>query len=395
MILKRYKEGFALTLLCLSLSSVISSTAQATTHINPAIDRSYLGTGIDSASGELQGNCISGDRVETGNSAVNLALHNASSASQSIEEVKGSISADVNLGLFAAGASVSMHTRLEENSNTASFVYRVRYRAGTETLENRDTTALGLSVQGQAESQIRDVCGDEFIDSVELGSDLYLVTQMQFSSKAEYEKFVTEIRVRVLFWSRTDTISSETYAHAANGVYSVKAVSTVALPGAITTILGGSGEKYCHVASNDMPSCVAAANDVLDYLIGSNSSYRSYLEDTNNLTVIGFNSMPYDKAGHFELATGSLSILPALEGLQNQLMTALTDNRVKQNITKAYGAVISSQQADYQGLLAQINDNILVLEAALDDCRNTPVVDSCQIVTDNALAQLIAVDVDI
>jgi hypothetical protein len=91
-----------------------------------------------------------------------------------------------------------MHTRLEENSNTASFVYRVRYRTGVRTLENRDYTALGLSVQGQSESQIRDVCGDEFIDSVELGSDLYLVTQMQFSSTEEYEKFITEIRIRVL-----------------------------------------------------------------------------------------------------------------------------------------------------------------------------------------------------
>jgi hypothetical protein len=391
MITKRYIGGFALTALYLSLSTAV----QATTHINPSINDTYLGTGIDSVSGLLQGNCISGDSVAAGNTAVNLGLQNATTASQSINEVQGSLSADVNLGLFAAGATVSMHTRLEDNSNTASMVYRVRYRAGTKTLENRAYTTQGSSVQGQTPEQIRDACGDEFIDSVELGSDLYLVMQMQFSSKADYEKFVTQIRVRVLFWSHTETISSETYEFAANGVYSVKAVSTVPLPADITAILGSSGEKYCNLDSNSMVLCVTAANGVLDYLIGSSSNYRSHFDNPENIKVIGFNSMPYDKAGHFEIASSAPTISPALAGLHDQLITLLTDNRVKQNITKAYGAVPGPQQANFQGLLSQINSNITVLEAALVNCRNTPVLASCQIETDSAVAQLIAVDVDI
>lgn len=391
MIIKRYKGGFALSVICL----LLSGTVQATSHINPTIDSSDLGTGIDSVTGLLQGHCISGDWVQTGNKRVTLGLQNTITASQSINEIQGRLSADVNLGLFAGGATVSMHTRMEDNSNTASFVYRVRYRAGTYSVENRDYTALGLSVQGQTPEQISAACGDEFIDSVELGSDLYLVTQMQFASKSEYEKFVTQIRVRVLFWSRTETISDETYAVAQHGVYSVKAVSTVPLPADITAILGGAGEKYCNVDSNDMPLCVSAANDVLDYLVGSSSHYHSYLNNSANLTVTGFNSMPYAKGGHFALAGDSSGQLPALEGIQNQLMVALTDNLKKQNITTAYGAVPGPGQANFLALLSQINTNITVLEAALDNCRQHPAVESCQSATDNALAQLISVNIDI
>ncbi|MFT4928124.1 MAG: hypothetical protein ACI8WB_004241 [Phenylobacterium sp.] len=398
MIIKRFKGGFALTVLYLSLSALylsLSAPALATSHINPAIDSSDLGSGINSSTGQLQGNCISGDLVEKGNTTVNLGLQHATTASQSIEEIDGSVSADVNLGLFAGGATVTMHTRLEENNNTASTVYRVRYRAGTQTIENRNMTTLGLSVQGQSAAQIGDACGDEFIDSVTLGSDLYLVTQMQFSSTEDYQKYVTKIKVRVLFWSRTDTITTETYDLAQDGVYSVQAISTVPLPAAITAILGGQGEKYCHVDSTNLPLCVTAANDVLDYLVGINSTYRSYLDNPAKLTVIGFNSMPYDQAGHFALASDSISIDSALEGLQNQLMSALTDNRQKQNVVKAYGAVAGPQQADFHTLNNTLTDNINGLETALDNCRNNQLLASCQSATDSALGALVVVDIDI
>ena len=76
-------------------------------------------------------------------------------------------------------------------------------------------------------------------------------------------------------------------------------------------------------------------------------------------------------------------------------MNALTDNLTKQNIVKAYGAVPGDQQADFHALNNTITDNIAVLQAALDNCRETPEVTSCQSATDSALAQLTEVNVDI
>jgi hypothetical protein len=144
-----------------------------------------------------------------------------------------------------------------------------------------------------------------------------------------------------------------------------------------------------------LPLCVTAANDVLDYLVGINSNYRSYLDNPAKLTVIGFNSMPYDQAGHFALASDSINIDPALEGLQNQLMSALTDNRQKQNVVKAYGAVAGPQQADFHALNNTLTDNINALETALDNCRTNQLLASCQSATDSALGALVVVDIDI
>ena len=374
------------------LSLLLAFNTKANTYINPAVTKAHLGMGIDSATGKLKGNCINGEINHYQNESINLSLESAVTAEQSLEDFQGTFKGDVNLGLFGAGATVDVHIRIAENENSASLVYHIKYRAGSKVIENRDYTALGTSMHGKPISEISDTCGDEFIDSVELGNDLYFTTQMHFSSKEELRKFVTKIRVRVLFWTSTTTITSETYNYAASGIYAVKAISNAPLPSAITDVLGSSGEKYCRVIEIEMGQCVSAANTVLDYLLGTNSEYRDHLTNPSNLQIIKFTSMPYDKAAHFELQTEPGIIDPALRTLENTLMTELNENQVKHNVATAY--------ADRYGLkgdilVDQLNDNIDILQGALATCADTLSVATCQSATDSALADIEDVNIDI
>ena len=93
--------------------------AQANSYINPAITTSHLGQGIDSATGQLKGRCIEGDEHHYKNQTVDLNLESAMTAQQSLDDFQGSIKGDVNLGLFAAGATVSVHIQIAESENTA------------------------------------------------------------------------------------------------------------------------------------------------------------------------------------------------------------------------------------------------------------------------------------
>jgi hypothetical protein len=226
---------------------------------------------------------------------------------------------------------------------------------------------------------------------MQLGSELYLVTQMTFASRDEYEEFVTKIKTRVLFWTSTTTIKNEFYQYTQNGVYSIKVLSTTPLPATISSILGASGRKYC--ATSAMAECVTAANDVLAYLF-DDSGYQSYLNDSENLAITRYHSAVYEKSGHYEYPAVQPVSVVAILALQTLLMNALSDNLAKQNIAQAYSEIPGVDQASYHTLLLQTNNNITLLEDALDACRANPTVASCQGITDTAIAQLVTIDIN-
>ena len=144
--------------------ALLSTTAQATKFVDPDADSSWLGQGVQSSSGALKGHCVTGTQQVFRNETVNLGYRSSKTAEQSLREVSGSVSASVNLGLFGGGVSVNMHTRLEENSNSASVVFRFRYNGKDISLQDRSLTALGQSMVGKTPSEIEDTCGDEYID---------------------------------------------------------------------------------------------------------------------------------------------------------------------------------------------------------------------------------------
>ncbi|NQZ10458.1 MAG: hypothetical protein HRT35_25170 [Algicola sp.] len=364
--------------------------AQATTYLDTEVQQDWLGRGIQSTSGLTKQTCVTGDWVERGNTSIAIKYQGSKTAMQSLNEMSGSVKGSVNLGLFAGSVSVSMHTRLEENENTASVVYRISYEGSDLSLENRTYTTLGNSMIGQSASAIQEVCGDEFIDHMQLGSELYLVAQMVFASKEEYEEYVTKVKVRVLFWTSTTTIKDEFYQYAQNGIYSLKVLSTSPLPAPISAIIGASGRKYCTTAA--IADCVTAANDIIAYLF-DDTGYQSYLRDNENLGITQYHSSVYESSGHYQYPAVQLVSVVGILALQTQLMDALSDNLFKQNIAEAYSANLGPDRSSYLTLLAQIDSNIALLEGALDACRANPTVASCQGIVDTAIAQLVTIDI--
>jgi hypothetical protein len=128
---------------CAVLMTVLSMPTYATNFIDPNAQTSWLGRGVQSTSGLIKDACVTGDWVAVNNQTLSLAYQSSRSASRSLREMSGSMGASVNLGLFGGGVSVHMHTRLEENQNTASVVYRLSYKSKQYTLQNRSLTPLG------------------------------------------------------------------------------------------------------------------------------------------------------------------------------------------------------------------------------------------------------------
>jgi hypothetical protein len=203
MLIKEIMPGLSLALVLAVATLSLAMPSQAITFIDPTAQNSWLGRGVQSSSGLLKNACVTGDWVEFNNQSMNLSYQDSKTASRSLREMSGNVGASVNLGLFGGGVSVHMHTRLEENENTASVVFRISYKSKQTTLHNRSLTTLGQSVVGQTPSQIEAVCGDEYVDHMQWGNELYFVTQMVFDNKEDYETFATKIKMRILFWTAT------------------------------------------------------------------------------------------------------------------------------------------------------------------------------------------------
>jgi hypothetical protein len=251
---------------------------------------------------------------------------------------------------------------------------------------------LGQSVVGQTPSQIEAVCGDEYIDHMQFGNELYFVTQMVFASREDYEKFVTKIKVRILFWTATETITDEFHQYAQAGRYSIKALSPNPLPQALVDAVGGDGELNCNPNSRvGMLPCVVASNTIMDYFLDPNG-YKSWLADENNLGVSTFSSSNYEKTGHSEYAGVAAPDTTDLTELQSQLIAALGWQYGLKNVIKAYADVPAPDQADYHGLLLDVDANIAALESAMSSCKANPVVSSCQAAIDTAIGALVVID---
>ena len=371
---------------------LLSKAAFATNFVEPDADTSWLGQGVQSSSGALKGKCLTGTVTDFHNETVNLGYRSNKSAMQSIREVSGSVSASVNLGLFGGSASVSMHTRTEENENTASVVFRFKYVGKDITLQDRTLTTIGQSMVGKTPTEIEDTCGDEYIDHMQLGNDLYFVMQMVFASKEEYEKFVTKIKVRVLFWTKTTTITDEFYDYAQSGRYSIKALSPNPLPQTIINAIGYDGRVSCQPNhSAGMEPCVTAGNTIMNYLLDP-SGYKAWLGDENNLGISYFTSSNYEKTGHSEFA----GVVPKDTSALVALHTALLDELIVQhgyaNTLESYTEATASNPPEYDANLLKVHSNIDVLEQAMDECKANPDLTYCQSTVDIAFNGLQEVD---
>ncbi|MEM9490482.1 MAG: hypothetical protein AAGC55_15145, partial [Myxococcota bacterium] len=361
--------------------------------VDPAAQASWLGRGVESVTGRTGEPCVMGDVVEYNNRTMTVSFQSNKTARQSLEELSGQISGKIDLVLFGGSGSVSMHSRLEDQHNTASVVLRVSYKGKTLRLENRTLTERGKAVVGQSVAHIAETCGDQYIDHLQYGNELYVVAQMVFASRAEYESFITRVKFRALFWSVTHTFSKEFYDQAYNGLLSVKVLSPNDLPGPIRTALGGKDEMSCKASSpSNLDACLDAGNQVIEYILGNSGGYADWLRNEDNLGVSWYASSNYEATGHREFAGVTAPVIDGLRVLHDRILNLLITEYRRKNVAQAYAGSPVPNQSVYRAMVRDIDENIAVLEQAMDTCQSSLDADTCESAIDDARGRLISID---
>lgn len=369
----------------LAIFSLIATPANARNYITQNAQIDWLGRGMDTAIGQPKDKCVTGDWIQSGNRSSMLYYNGEMHATDRMKQVSGSLSAGVDLFLFGGSVSTSMFTQMSTNDTTSSAVVTLSYDAKDFSLENRSLTPLGLSMVGQSPATIRENCGNEFIHHVKLGSDLYVAAKLHFRSKEEYELYKTKVKIKVLFWSKTKTITKEFYDYTENAVYSLKVLS----PNGMTTKLQhllDTQPTYCR--TSEIGSCIDTSNAVFAYLFGG--EYSSDVQD-ENLKVLSVLTQNYADSGHFQLDASTSGYMdPGYLQQQQRLDLKLTE-AVEFDESMAAFATVSQTEQEKQGyldkqLLAQ--ENQTYLQQAYDYCQAEPGYSACKSKVDNTLLGL-------
>ncbi|EAR10562.1 hypothetical protein MED297_11120 [Reinekea sp. MED297] len=363
---------------------MLASTLDATEYAGYQIQPDHLGVGFDSDMATMRQACLQGDWIETGNVRGELNYLSSQTAEAFIEQTYGKVKGGINLILFAGSVSTSLSSRVTENRRSASSSIRLIYDARDLSLENRTLTPLGQSMVGADPMTILSTCGDAFIHHIKLGSEIYVTTRLHFRSVEEYQKWVTKIKVRFLFYSKTKTKTKEWLKLTENAVYSIDVNTQGGMTPRLQELLD-QNPRYCQ--TDAMTDCETTLEKLFDYLF-SPSGYAQDIESAPK-TVLSMNTQTYQASAHFGLVADPLDRGAPFTFENERLSVRFVSNQQSIATLDAFIAVETddSQREAYENTRAKAVENIQWLDEAAEDCRQTTLLAFCRQQVDAALAR--------
>ncbi|MCX4029729.1 hypothetical protein H0A36_18760 [Endozoicomonas sp. SM1973] len=377
---------YALTRWLVVLLCFSSVNALGAEYIADNAQLSWLGLGLDSRSGFNKQACVKGSWKKTGDTRVELQYLGSRHTRDAMEQVFGKIKGGVNVVIFSGSVSVSMTSRISENQTTAASTIKLTYNGPNYTLENRTLTPLGQTMTKADPATVLGHCGDEFIYHMDTGGEVYVTAKLHFRSKEAYKKFVTKVKVRVLFVKKTKTYTKEWYHYAEDAVYSINVVTNGGETPKLKRILK-ENPRYCKTA--DIDDCFNTASLLFEYLFGDNG-YHQDLTATA-LKVLSFDTQRYDDSGHFALNPKVAPYIdPGFKIQEEKIKIKLIENNGYQQSLQAFYAVAdgSEHKQYYENELTKVQHNLTTLNKAATACQVEAHFVECKGVVDQAMNSL-------
>ncbi|MBU2713846.1 hypothetical protein [Zooshikella harenae] len=385
----RLKSGWTYLLMTLLISS--STPVTSAEYIADNAQLTWLGLGLDSQSGFKKQACVTGRWKKTGDTSVELSYLGSRQTKDTMEQVFGKVKGGVNVIIFSGSVSVSMTSRISENKTTAASTVKLMYNGPNYTLENRHLTPLGQAMLDAAPNIVINKCGDEFIYHMDTGGEVYVTAKLHFKSKEAYKKFVTKVKVRVLFVKKTKTYTKEWYDYAEDAVYSINVVTNGGETPKLTQLLNNN-PKYCKI--ENINECFNTANLLFDYLFGDNGYHQDL--STASRKVLSFDTRRYDHSGHFALNPPNEPYIdPGFKIQEEKIKIKLLEQYDYQQSLQAFYAVESDREKKekYAKALTKVEHNLAKLHQATVACQAASEFEVCRIAVDQAMLDLYIIQI--
>ncbi len=178
--------------LCVLVCGVFLSASDARADTNSVVSSRavLLGTGYDTRSLTTRSRCVTGDVVYEGSGQTNPESLWRSVPLPELKEKlgvseRGLPNLDVLKNIGRLG--LTEYAETSDTSETVTFVFEVGSRFAA--LSNPRLTPEAASLVGRGAATVRGICGDQFVQRVELGGALFASIRFDFHSKKDRSSF--------------------------------------------------------------------------------------------------------------------------------------------------------------------------------------------------------------
>lgn len=223
----------------------------------PGFDPNDLGKSINIATGEVLGDCMTGQSVESSNRRLSHSLSYSQESIDLHRRIHGSLGGSLSLGgLLGFGSSVELTKEIHANKTSVTVVFNMLYNSGSVFLDNP-----------QMVDEPR--CGNYYVSGYNYGSVLAVGIKFRFKSKQELSRFKRKVTTRGLFglFKKSKTEIKEIRKHMKGSTL----ISRVSMEGASDETIDALGKRHVCQAKN-LEKCLEAIGKVLD-LVGPSGGY--------------------------------------------------------------------------------------------------------------------------
>lgn len=150
----------------------------------PGFPQDGLGKAVDTISGKIGGPCLSGEPVLARRPHVQAKLHFNQTNEELFHHVFGTGSAGINAGILGASQAVEFSRQLGINENSSALVLEISYHHGS-LLHKHPARLTG--------------CNGPYAAQLNIGARLLVGVAMEFDTRDQKDRFVTETSVSILW----------------------------------------------------------------------------------------------------------------------------------------------------------------------------------------------------
>ncbi|KAB8031867.1 hypothetical protein [Fluviispira multicolorata] len=362
-----------------------------------------LGVGFDSKSQESTTKCIDGDIRYVGQHSMETNIYHNMDMHSLVNELSGNVNGQAQYSVFKGSALAEYVSQIASDEYSETFTSITTYRAKQLTLTHLKTSFYGaafVNPDNTVKNNVTQICGDEFVNAVNVGAKLIYTIKFNFENKSQKQTFdgtinagITNLgqlfgKIATLDENLSSKISFELTARQFGG-------DKTKLSGAITDSI-----INCNIKT--IQKCIDIVDGLEKYRINDFSDQMHEIE-LNPLKENGFTVISWQTARHADHLVANknsaIRLIPKnyspildfeLEQLKKDLLYRYEEELTHHNRAYAllYNFGINNEYVKDQlnDILSKSKKNRYKISFAADTCFSDP--SNCKNATQDAYASL-------
>ncbi len=261
-----------------------------------------LGSSYDSVKEKFVGaECIDGTMIQTGKPTGNFDLQQSISESDASKLLGFEFGGRYRYGVVNASAEASFFKNSKSSSLSVNSIWRSEYVLPTKKLTKPVLSTVGKMVRSN-DKRWNETCGNEYVDEIKLGAQLFFSVNITFTSTEQAEEFKAKFSVSGPMFGVEASLATASRQFSRNSTITIRAIQIGGDVSKITALLpqnASGASTYVQCTLGDFVKCSKFMAKALDYATNISNGFPSQIGLTANSggAVLEYHTTKYTAAG--------------------------------------------------------------------------------------------------